>query len=886
MRAVLALFLLCAPLPAADLFTGFELPAVRYQGPGEWRHSVEPVWVYAYPSLRLTYRAEGLPKSDAALLTLRPGSVGPVTPGAANIENPFVAGMPVVAVSARDLVADGQTHTLEVRLGPRMKTPQIDQLLFTLPAGATLSVEGLEFRGGPELLACGAGGPALPPHARALQTESAARCGAAAATSMRGREAILVRGDGRRGRALYLSLLPHFAGVRGFAAGQPAERWRIRENRQTSEFLVRLRYSDGWEEEQYPLSVSERRHMLVNGTAALYALELEPGRTLVSAELMDRSLHSQVVLFAAGITDEAGPAPARPLPVAGRGAGRAAAAPEISAAPWHRIAGAPVGALAVDSGVRGRVRTLAVSNTSAQPQSFTVTFPSVKVRPSQDPSDAHYVFPRQGAVISNADGTIEAAYNAAFPLQFVDVFAPRANSGVAVVVRDSEAHPKRFRLSKQGAAVSVEVDYAVRLEPGESWRAPEFELTPHGGDWHEGFAAYRQWVGSWYRPAGPRPEWLRRAFWARRDYPVGGTGLLFDVKHGRYTYQALIEDGQRFDGIDFIDISGWALSETAGRVGDYPIELGGMLDLRRNIALGEARGIPTGLYFEGYLIDKHSRVGRAHAADWQVIDAQGNGKWWSGADPRELFVCPYAQGWRDFLSRRVAEVARDTGAGAVYLDEFGFGGKFCYSERHGHRRGEETLRGEIEVAAAVRKALDEAYRADSIIYIEETPPDAAAPYFDAAFCYNLEHADLDASPLKLNLSRFVFPDIRLWDMVSTGIDPRVLPEEDFRLSLWHGNGLWLKGHSATWYGADLLAFLRRAHALLLQHAAAFAGNAEPLVESPHPAVFINRFTGGGETVHTLFNASYRTARFTFHGRERVLAPRAVDVVADAEAPVR
>jgi hypothetical protein len=103
--------------------------------------------------------------------------------------------------------------------------------------------------------------------------------------------------------------------------------------------------------------------------------------------------------------------------------------------------------------------------------------------------------------------------------------------------------------------------------------------------------------------------------------------------------------------------------------------------------------------------------------------------------------------------------------------------------------------------------------------------------------------------------------------------------EDFRLSLWHGNGVWLKGHSETWYGTELLAFIRRARQILKQHAAAFSGAADLLVDSPHPAIFINRFRGGRQTVYTLFNASYRTVRFSFQGKDRTLAPRDVDVVA-------
>ena len=84
----------------------------------------------------------------------------------------------------------------------------------------------------------------------------------------------------------------------------------------------------------------------------------------------------------------------------------------------------------------------------------------------------------------------------------------------------------------------------------------------------------------------------------RRDYPIGGSNLLFDETNNRYTFGRLIQDGEAFGGIDFIDISGWALSDTHGRVGDYPIELGGLKNLRNNIGTASSAHIPTGLYFE------------------------------------------------------------------------------------------------------------------------------------------------------------------------------------------------------------------------------------------------------------------------------------------------
>jgi len=882
-----ALWALAGALAAADLSTGFELRGLNYRGPGVWRLPFTPIWVYQYSLLRVRYRARGLAPSEAPVLRLRPGSVGPVTPGATNRENPFAMGAPVTAIRAVDLVADGRRRTFEVDVRPKLLTAQMDQLEWTLPAGARLQIEELEFRAPKEAVPC-SGGPALPEGVARLPARGPLACGQAQATSLRGREAILIQGGGRRGRALYLSLVAHLPAVSNFLPKQSADRFRVRETSETSLALVRLRYAGGGQEEQFPLLVSERRFALVNGKPELYAVALEAGRSLVSAELLDRSEHVQLVLYAAGVSEAPPPEPAvESLPPAKPPGNRPAGEADLGASVWFRIeaapgkpappAGAVRGELERVSSAEGVTASLKVVNSAAQPVECSLVFPALEVRPAADPADVYYLFPRQGAVISRLERTWEAVYTANFPLQFLDVFAPSANRGAALIVEDLSALLKTFRLKKAGAAVALEVAYPLRLGPGESWQPPRARVVLHGGDWREGFQAYRRWVASWYKPAGPRPAWLREAWFCRRDYPVGGSDRLFDVRGNRYSFQQLIREGQAFGGIDFIDISGWALSETHGRVGDYRIELGGPEDLGRNIAQAWKAGIPTGLYFEGYLVDKNSDIGRRKLAQWQLIGPDGKGAWWPGGSP-EFFVCPALKEWQEYFASRVAAVAREVGAQAVYIDEHGFGTRRCYSTSHGHPPGVGMIPYEIEMARQVRRRLDEAGMGGTAIYIEETPVDAAAPYYDAAFCYAIPHAVAAHSPAKLNLWRFVFPDVRLWDMLTIGVQPRPLSLEDFRLSLWHGNGVWLKGRSETWYGEEVLAFLRRARAWLKGYSAAFNGQADPLVASPHPAVLINRFRGGGRTLYTLLNSSYRTVRFSFQDRPIELAPREVTVL--------
>lgn len=878
-----------------EVLQGFRLQDLTYTGPGEWRHSTDPIWVYDYHRLVLRYRASGLNSSDRAVLLLRPGSVGPVTPGGNNPENPFVSGGLVTAVLARDLVADGAPHELQVDLLPRIRTAQMDQLIFVLPAGAHLNVDHLEFRAEPGVFPCAAAAKtvSLPAGARMLHAASPLSCDGFPATSLRGRESIHIDGAGLSGPTLYLNLMAHFAGLSNFVADTPPDQWRVRESSETTQVVAVIRYagSPAAAEKQFPLLAGQSRHALLNRQPGLYALALDPRRKLASVDLLDTSPHAQFVLYAAGLSRDPLTSATPPLaPAAPPAQARQGTPVDLAASRWFRVEtsnGSPVDAGAVHTDYQcteqpqGKLLTLSVTNTGKAALELKVVFPSLAAVASQDPDDVYYVFPSKAANIGRAATTLSAAYGPDFLLQFVDVFAPAANRGVCTVVHDTTGQLKTFRLSKNGATVQAEVEYTVRLAPGENFRAPDASIVFHGGDWHEGFQAYRDWVHSWYRRAGVRSKWLPSAPYARRDYPVGGTDLLFDQAHKVYSFSKLIEDAKAFGGIDLIDISGWALSNRYGRVGDYPIELGGPDDLRRNIDQATRQGIATGLYFEGYLIDKNSSVGSQFGSKWQLVGKDGQGVWWPGGSP-ELFVCPHVPEWQNYLAGRMAAVARQVGAQAVYLDEFGCRteGRQCYSTEHGHQPGIGPVAGEIAVAKTVRRALDSAGMADTIIYAECNPVDAAAPYFDAAFCYAVPRTTTpQPESVRLNLWRFVFPDLPVWEMVTSGIYPRSFSAENFRLALWHGDGMWLKGRSDTWYGDDLLAFIQRARRELKEHAAAFRGAADPLVSSPDPAILVNRFVGGGETVYTLFNSSYRTVQLNFQGAHRTIAPREVEVVA-------
>jgi hypothetical protein len=557
----------------------------------------------------------------------------------------------------------------------------------------------------------------------------------------------------------------------------------------------------------------------------------------------------------------------------------------LSGSQWFTIAGVPAATLRAEfiksAAPNGLNLALTLTNHGDVDQDITVSFPTLKIHVSGDPDDVSYLFPEKTANISSRDVTLSADYGPNFLMQFTDVFGPSAGCGAAVIVQDFDGRSKTFTLEKQDNMVSDQTVYHIHVAAQQSYSFPKVSVVLHNGDWHGGFRAYQEWLASWYVPHTPHPAWLERAFYMRRDYPLGGSDLLFDEDHNRYTFDSLIKEGQAFGGIDFIDISGWALSDTHGRVGDYPIDLGGVQDFHANIKKAKAEQIPTGLYFEGYLIDKNSDVGRANGPAWQLTGKDGKGLWWPHGSP-EMFICPWVKDWQAYLSNRMAQVASQTGAQAVYLDEFNCGSRQCYAANHGHPPGANMIEGQIQMTQQVRAALDKAGLRSTILYTECTPVDISAPFVDGTFTYALPSSAPSAYNVKLNLWRFAFPKIRVWDMLSSGVEPHILSAEDFHFAFWHGDGIWLKGRADTWYGQDILEFLRWAHPLMLKHSAAFAGAADPLIGTSDPHILINRFRGGGETVYTLLNGTYETRHFKFHGREFVFPPRGVQLVAESD----
>ena len=471
-----------------------------------------------------------------------------------------------------------------------------------------------------------------------------------------------------------------------------------------------------------------------------------------------------------------------------------------------------------------------------------------------------YCFPRRGAVINNVPVSFNEAYSGSFPMQFMDVYHPQLG-GIYVMKQDLSDEYKWFKLKKE-TAISLRIDYMEKeLKPGEEMRLPEAVIGCHAGDWHDALAAYRQWVESWYQPLVPRKRWFREVFNFRQQFmhfALPRKSGIFDNDTKDYHFREVMEKNMAdFGGVDYLHIFDWGWSKEYGRCGDYDHweQIGGVEAFRQAIKEVQDMGIPVGLYIEGYLVDPQSNIGKAHGEEWQLLGPDG--KPYSYFAP-SYNICSAVAAWQEYLSETYARVWRETGVNGFYVDEMGFAdpGHFCYNPNHGHPVPEPPLRGQRDLVRRIRESLP----ADVVVYTEESPTDVNSQYQDGSFTYAISSVSDDLSPTHLNLYRFAFPDFKTFEIITCD-RPLGSDYQSVKRIFFNGEGIWIEGIADDWFTPETRAFIAKTNSILKAHVKAFTSlNPCPLVPTLARDIYANEFPADDETVWTLYNARYSTAR--------------------------
>ena len=433
------------------------------------------------------------------------------------------------------------------------------------------------------------------------------------------------------------------------------------------------------------------------------------------------------------------------------------------------------------AGSSGVALRVAIANKGDQPHRFALTAPRVgPYRLCAEAEAAWYLFPKRGAAFDNRSCAYRERYCGLFPLQFMDTLAPASGRGLTLRTEDTRCACKQYLLEKSGAEFVLAVDYAEQvLQPGERFEAPRTVLALTRGSWHDGFEAYRTWVGTWYQPLVPRKTWFREIFNFRQRFLHGldplANGQQIDLQ------PAVAEAQREFGGMEYLHLFDWGdcgpHGRIYGRTGDYsPFDYlpGGQPAFRQSIAGVQALGIPVGLYIEGYLLDERGKLGRQFGKQWQLIDRAGQGARWP--DSREIYACSFVPPWREVQASTYADKAKELGPDGMYIDEFGFAGANvdCWAQEPGHPSPGYAVAGEQGCTRLIRQRL-EAAKPGVAIYTEESPADVASQSQDGSFTYALSTARQTLTRVPLNLARFALPGFKTIEIhhavISTELGP-------------------------------------------------------------------------------------------------------------------
>ncbi len=506
---------------------------------------------------------------------------------------------------------------------------------------------------------------------------------------------------------------------------------------------------------------------------------------------------------------------------------------------------------------------LVFKNNETTTHSAELLFPDLPILTlGADPANIHYAYPQITFLCGKDPVTIEKSYSGEFPMQFMDLYDPDEGWGLYLLVKDPELIDKSFRLEKRADSAGLMVRYptlaSTGIPPGETMEIAPLCLGLHSGDWHEAMKAYQNWTQSWYAPQSPRQSWFNEIYACRRDYPIGGTGYLFNRLLNSYTFNREIENADSYlGGADLIDISSWGWSASFGRVGDYrKYELGGLANFHSGMDYSHSQGVPVGLYIEGYLIDDRSDVYAAHGEEWKMLNSSGLPIIDSA---HEVVMCPHVLSWQNHMKQLYRDVMAETGADAIYIDVFGmaFAGRACYRPDHGHRIGEKPLRGEFRMTQKIREGLN-SLKPGIPLYTEYTPVDVTSQLQDGSFSYTIWYGDNEKSPTETNLFRFCFPDFKQIELVNGLFFAMNWTEEGLKKAFFNGEGIWVKGDISSWYDAQTVAFYIKTHEIFSDHRDALtSGTAEPFIPTLEGDVFAHSFEKGDKKILMFYNANYR-----------------------------
>lgn len=494
----------------------------------------------------------------------------------------------------------------------------------------------------------------------------------------------------------------------------------------------------------------------------------------------------------------------------------------------------------------GKVKIdLRLINNSPTTENVKVTFPNINI---ENNSEIGYCFPRLQPAIGVKNDKMRNLYGSEFPLQFINIYKEDKGS-FTFITQDLCNREKCYWLDKNDNDILFGVDYnGLQLEPYTEMDVPSILIEAHQGDWHDGLLMYREWVKTWHNYTENNTKWLNEIFHFRQHFIHNNYGDKALTDNNKYVFHELIDcDKEAFGGIDFIQMFDWGYSPENGRVGDYiPWKHIDKDELKNEIGKIKEKGIRVGAYFEGYLINRHSKIGMEYGEKWCTKNENGHENGWM--DETYWHVCPSNEQWQSYLINKIEQVYKDLKFDSVYIDEYGLGhNRICYDRTHNHKVPCHFYEGEISFLKKLRERLPK----NVAILTEYCPTDVTTQYQSASLTYCKD---------KINLTRFALPFFKNFVIISC--DEPIGPNlKYYKNVFFNGMGIWLAGPTRNkidilWFPQNVRKFLKKTYLIQKKHSDAFSTlEPMPLIKTTNEGILVNEFPIHNKVVWTIYNDS-------------------------------
>ena len=530
---------------------------------------------------------------------------------------------------------------------------------------------------------------------------------------------------------------------------------------------------------------------------------------------------------------------------------------------------------------------LSVKNIGAEDTRIAVVFPAVSGLSCGSWTDSWYFLPKYQEHVSNETIWMYEESAPSFPMQYMDVFSPSQQGGLALTTREQDVVVRKYALEKDEKAISFFVEYPHmygQIPVGETRQCSPTLLTAHEGDWRAAFTIYKTWLDSWYTPYKcQNKQWYKECFWLLAEitdffetkeftkFPIW-----YDKKADHFNFMDVMEEQRRLTGYypDILHLWAWTYREDLGvpqwgNFGDADYELYGGLEHFRT-ALQEVRektGKQISLYLHPTLLSERYPQAKTFFPTLRVINDQGQ---MISINSDSFRMCHANEKWRDFAVSMYPKIYRDLGIPILYVDEFSLRiENRCYAEGHGHCVPSNLLKTDRDFIVQLKNAMPE----EVVLYGEYAPVDINARYIDCNISYSYLDAIVDIietawraddgddclSRIYVDTYRFAFP----------GLVQLVLPMAMRNLS-WHPQKFFFFNGTAiydSFWDIEESAgheFTIHAYGLKKKYADCFTSDhPETMIDTLTPVICANRYPGRGRTLYTLYNRGYNTFRGKF-----------------------